>query len=225
MKRIKRYWAWWLMTVILIAYCILPHNPTFAATTKTTSIDVVDDWQQVNAGTLTVGNAKSLSDSYASILYIEVAPVEAVAQEGVTVIVEISYADDNWVLLLDFLTTAETVALTTINDATADAGDLDITLTDATTGDFDVPGRKWFIKSGTANLSESVKARSIATNTVTLCQDLLRSHTNGLTVYDRVDEYPIAIPVAAAQVRVLINNTDADCDVYFTTRVSKMTAI
>ena len=195
------------------------------ALTKTTSIDEIDPWQETAAGTLDVGAAKSLSDSYASMLYIEVAMIEAVDQVGVEVIVEVSYADDDWTKLIEFTGTAETPATTTINDATADEGDPSITLTDATTGDFDVPGRKWFIKDGTIGNSESVKTQVNAVHTVTLCQDLLRNHANGLSVYDRVDEWVVEIPMAAAHVRTLINNVDADSDVAFTTRISKVTVL
>jgi hypothetical protein len=73
--------------------------------------------------------------------------------------------------------------------------------------------------------SESVRTKSQAANVVTLFQDLIRNHTNGANVYDRVDEWAIEIPFAASQVRVLIDNTDADCDIYSTTRISKVTAL
>ena len=195
------------------------------ALTKTIVIDEVDPWQAVVAGTLAEGAAKSITDSYESLLYIECALIEAVATDGVEIIVEVSYGDDDWMLLTTFKGTSETPATTTINDAAVNAGDSTITLTDATTGDFDVPGRKWFIKDGTIGNSESVKSKSQATNVVTLCQDLLRSHANGLSVYDRVDEWCVAIPNAASHVRVLVNNVDADCDCAFTTRISKVTGI
>jgi len=193
------------------------------ALTKTTAIDQIDAWQPVVAGTLVEGAAKDISDAFEALLYIEVALVEAVAHSGAEIIVEVSYGDDNWMLLTTFLGTAETPATTTLNDAAANAGDSSLTLTDATTGDFDVPGRKWFILDGTYANSESVKTNINAVHTVTLCQDLLRSHANGLSVYDRVDEWCVALPNAASYVRALINNTDADCDVAFTTRISKIT--
>ena len=197
------------------------------ALTKTTTIDTIDDWSitDTQAGELSVGTAESLSGSYSAILYIEVAYVEAVATDGVEVIVEVSYADDNWVELTRFTGTAETPATTTINDGAVTAGDLTITLTDASTGDFDEVGRKWFIQDGTIANSESVRTRSEAGDTVTLCQDLLRNHADALNVYDRVDEWVVEMPFAASQVRVLINNKDADCDLAYTTRISKVTAL
>ena len=195
------------------------------ALTKTTSIDTIDAWQAVTAGTLTVGNADVISDSYNSILYLEIAIIEAVAHDGAEAIIEVSYADDEWVKLTEVKGTAETPATTTINDAAVSATDTTITLTDATTGDFDVVGRKWFIKDGTIANSESVRTKSNSTHTVTLCQDLIRAHADGLSVYDRVDEWVIQLPFAASQVRVLVNNVDADSDIAFTTRISKVTAL
>jgi len=214
-----------LVVIILMIVATMPAHKTMAALTVTTSIDEIDAWQAVTAGTLVIGTADSISDSYATVLYIEVALIEAVAQSGCDVIVEVSYADDNWMKLVEFTGTAETPATTTINDAAVTAGDTTITLTDATTGDFDVPGRKWFIKDGTIGNSESVRTQVNAVHTVTLCQDMLRNHADGLSVYDRVDEWVMSIPFGVAYVRTLINNTDADSDVAFTTRISKTTAL
>jgi hypothetical protein len=195
------------------------------ALTKTTSIVEIDAWAAITAATAREGAAHDVSASYNSLLYIEVALGEAVAHAGYTVFVEVSYADDDWVQLTSFSGTIETAATTTINDAAANAGDTTITLTDAATGDFDMVGRKWFILEGTVGNSESVRTKSQAANVVTLFQDMMRSHTNGANVYDRVDEWCIEIPFAASQVRVLIDNTDADCDIYSTTRISKVTAL
>jgi hypothetical protein len=194
------------------------------ALTKTTSILQLDAWQVVSAGTLVDGAVGTVSDSFDTVLYLEIAPVSTNATDGVEAMVEVSYADDDWMQLTTVKGTAETVATTTLNDAAATAGDPDITLTSAG-ADFNVVGRKWFIKDATAGNSESVRTKSVATNTVTLCQDLLRTHADGSDVYDRVDEWTIAIPFAVAKVRVLLNNVDADCDCMFTTRLSKVTAL
>ncbi len=204
---------------------ILLIQPLPAAITKTTTVTIIDDWQSLAFATLAVGNNHDISGSYQTKLYLEIAYTDTDAQAGVDVLVEISYANDNWVLLRRFTTTGDTPATTTINDATATAGDTTITLTDATTGDFDVPARKWFIVDGTVANSESVKTKSEAADTVTLCQDLLRSHADSLNVWDFVFEKTISIPMAAAQVRVLINNDDANADIHWTTRISKVTAI
>lgn len=224
--KIKKYWTAWLLTVCCILLLVIPPMVAEAALTKTTSIDEIDAWQAVVAGTLVVGTADSISDSYATVLYIEVALSDADAQAGCTVIVEVSYGDDNWMKLTEFTGTAETPALTDLDEAGgAAAGETTVTLTDATTGDYDVPSRKWFILDGTVGNSESVRTVVNSTHTVTLCQDLLRNHADAQVTTDRVDEWVVGIPFGASYVRTLINNTDADAGVHFSTRISKVTGL
>lgn len=222
----RKYWTAWLMTVCCLLLFVIPSTPAQAALAMTTSIDEVDAWQAVTQATLVVGNADSVSDSYATVLYIEVALTDSDPQAGCDVIVEVSYADDNWMQLTTFRGTAETPALTDLDEAGgAVAGETTVTLTDATTGDYDVPGRKWFILDGTVGNSESVRTVINSTHTVTLCQDILRNHADAQVTTDRVDEWVISIPFGVAYVRTLINNTDADAGVHFTTRISKVTAL
>lgn len=197
----------------------------YAALTKTTSVSTVDAWQVVTGGTLVVGNDADISGSYETILYIESAYVEAAATDGAEYIIEVSYADEQYVQLVTVKGTAETPATTTINDADVQAAETSLTLTDATTGDFRVVGRKWFIKDGTIANSEAVRTVVNSTHTVTITSPLLRAHSNGVSVYDRCDDWAIRIPFGASRVRVLANNVDADCDVAFTTRTSTVTAI
>ena len=219
--RLRRFKG--LVIVLVLAGLV---SATYAALTKSTTLATPhDDWQLVSPETVVDGVAYDVSGSYDTILYIEAALGEATASDGVEISVEISYADDDWTKLTQFKGTAETPAASTLNDAAATAGDADITLTDATAGDFAVKMRKWFILEGTVANSESVKTKANSTHTVTLCQDLIRSHTNGATVVDRVDEWCVRVPMAAAFVRVIVYNPDADCDAYFTSRVSKVTSL
>lgn len=221
---IRKYWTAWLITVCCLLLFVIPSVPVQAAPTMTTSIDEIDAWAIVGSATIREGTADQISDSYKTILYIEVALIEATAQDGVTVIVEVSYADDNWMELISFTGTAETAATTTLSTEEV-SGQTVLSLTDAATGDFDIIARKWFIKDGTIGNSESVKTKSVATNDVTVLQDTLRLHATATNVYDRVDEWVVNIPFGVAWVRVLINNTDADSDVASTTRISKVTAL
>jgi len=223
--KIMRWTMVSLACVVLAIVCVMPAHKTMAALTKTTAFDTIDAWQALAAGTIVAGTPEDVSGSFSTIIYIEVALTTAAAQAGCDVIVEISYADDDWMELTTFQGTAETPATTTINDADVVATDTSLTLTDATTGDFDVPGRKWFIVDGTVANSESVKTQVNAVHTVTLLQDLMRNHANGLSVWDRVDEWSISIPFGAAYVRVLINNTDADAGVHWRSFCSKVTAL
>jgi len=185
---------------------------------------VIDEWQPVVAATAVVGNSQLLQWPGEKMLYVETALVEATAHgTGAQVVVEISYGDDDWTLLTSFRGTAETAATTTLNGAVT-AADTTVTLTDATTGDFDVKLRKWFILDPNvyAN-SESLKTVSNSTHVVTTAQDVQRAHVTGANCYDRVDEFVITIPKAARYARVILNNDDADCDIAFTTRLSQVT--
>jgi len=194
---------------------------------KTSTVDVVDAWQTVTAGTAVVGSVGDISDGYGdSILYVEVAqtPADANAHAGGQgPVVQVSYADDDWVDYVTLSLTADTAATTTTVGAVTDANTV-IDLTDASTGDFDVVGRKWFIKDATIANSETVYTVSESGNAVTLASGVIRSHATGANVYDRVDDFVVSFPEAVAKVRVLWNNTDADCDIAVTSRLSKTTA-
>ncbi len=208
----------------LFALLVLPGHVALAALAKTTSIAELDAWQKVAAGTLDVGAAGDIHLSYDTILYLEIAYADTDDQEGVVVIVEVSYGDDDWTLLTKpFITPA----------ALTDDDDLDgqvfsdgetITLSDITA--FGNLGAKLFIENaGAPGSSESVRVQSVAGNVITLCQDLLRNHADAVFVYDEVYEYIFSIPASFAYVRVLINVTDVDSDIYYTTRLSKVTGL
>ena len=197
------------------------------ALTKTTTIVEIDAWQAVAVASLVVGTAKDISGSYDPILYIEAALTDADAQEGMTIIVEISYADDDWTKLYEFTGTAETPNTTPLADDPLAAGSTTINLDDASAGDFGTIGRKWFILDGVdVSKSESVRTKSISTNAVGVCQDTLRAHVTDTAVWDRVDEWGgLPIPMAAAYVRILYNNTDANAVVHVTSRLSTVTGL
>ncbi len=207
--------------LLLIPLCCV----AFAALAKTTSIVELDAWQVVDAGELIVGSAGNIADSYATILYLEIAYADIDGQDGVDVSIEVSYGDDDWTLLTSVFTTPPLAggAETTTLDGNAIAGSTVISLI-ASAG-FDVKGQKRFIENGNDVLSESVRTKSENANDVTLCHDLLRNQDSGDSVWEVVHEYVLPIPAALAFVRVLINNTDADATIFFTTRISKVTSL
>lgn len=219
-----------LVVVVMGIICITAWQPAQAALTMTTAIDTIDAWQAVVAGTLVDGTPDSISDSYSTILYIELVPIEDnVATDGAEVIVEISYADDLYIELVKLKATAETPLADDLDEGGGvTAGDTTITLTDESVGDLDVIGRRIFIyDTGAIANSEVVRVKSVnaGTNTLTLAQDVLNNHDDAETVHDRVDQWAIKIPFGAAYVRTIINNVDADHDYAFTTRISKVTAL
>jgi hypothetical protein len=193
------------------------------ALTKNTTIKELDDWQLVATETLVVGAVYDTSPNYDTALYIELAPVGS-QDVGVEINIEVSYADDNWVSLREVRGTIGILATTTV-DGNFSAGVSAIDLVDATAGNIDVVGNKWFILSTTVPFSQSVRTKSVAGNTVTLCHDLIRTASTGFNCYDRVDEWFVEIPIAASKVRILYNNTSPTQDAYVTSRVSEVTAL
>jgi hypothetical protein len=196
------------------------------ALTKTTTIIEIDPWTEIIATGAFTGAVADVSDSFASLLYIELGPTEAVANSGSLVRVEVSYADDNWVRYQAFTSSSTTAVTTTLNGAVA-VDDPTVTLTSAT-GNFTIPGQKFLIRddSGVAIVeSESCLVETESTNVVTLAQDVIRNHASGLNCYTDVDEWTVEIPVAAAKVRVFVSADDPDCNIAFTTRISKITSL
>ena len=204
--------------LLLIPLCCI----AFAALTKTTSIVELDAWQEVLAGTLDVGAAGDIHLSYDTILYLEIAYTDNANQDGVEVSIEVSYGDDNWTLLTKpFITPSGTGENTTI-DVGPSAGDSFVSVDDST--GFNTPGQKFFVSSA-GNDEETVRIKSEAGDVITLCHDFLYDHPGSTNLWGEVYEYILPIPAGFAYVRVLINNTDADADVFYTTRLSKVTSL
>ncbi len=215
MKRIRL-----AILFLLIPLCCV----AFAALVKTTSIVELDAWTEVLAGDLGVGLAGNVSDSYETILYLEIAFTSGNANDGVEVSIEVSYGDDNWTLLTPVFTTFDAASgpSDTIVDGGVTAGDTVCELDDGTFL-FDDPGHKWFVDDGSN--SETVRTKSAIGTAITLCHDFQFNHANATPVWHTVYERVIPIPAAFAFVRVIINNVDANANIHYTTRISKVTGL
>ena len=210
-----------LALTLLILLLIQP----LGAITKTTTIDVVDAWQTVNAGELNVGTAHNISTSYETYLAIRYTgePDQSLAAGALQFLVEISYAEDNWTLLHNYSAVALDTEDTTISGTEA-AGQTILTLTSAVTDGFDTVGLKWFILDGTIANSEIVRTKSASGDNVTIAHDTINSHTDSVVI-NEVHEIIISIPMPAAWVRVLPLNEDIDCDAHYTVLIYKVTGI
>ena len=195
--------------------------------TKTSAFTVADAWKSVAVVTIDTGAAIDLSTAYGGILNIQVGLNATAAHSGGD-IGDVEWSVDGnppWNFISDItLTPADTAATTTINDAAVTAGDRTITLTDATTGDFDVKGRFWFLLDGTIENSEVVETKTNASHTVTLVDPIVRSHANGLSVYDRGYRITVMIDERFPFVRAKFYNTDADCTIAKQVSYSKISA-
>ena len=205
----------------LFALLVLPGHVALAVLTKTTSMIGNVDWNSVPANTMAKMAAWNISDSYDTILYLEIAYTDEAPQDGVEVIIEVSYGDDDWTLL-DTFVTPPGLGWDDFLDGAVVAGETTVTFDGGT--EFDVPGQKFFFESGDDE-EETVRVKSFAGSTATLCHDLQFNHANATNVWGEVYEYVIHIPAPCAYVKVSIENPDADGDIYFTTRLSKVTSL
>lgn len=193
---------------------------------KTSTVTKVDAWQAVTAATTVEGTAADFSGGYGeSYFVIEIAQIEAVAHAGgLGPEVQVSVDGRTWIDYQTLSLTADTAATTTtVGALTVDANTV-VDLTDATTGDFDEQGRAWFIKDGTIANSEVVFTKSNATHVVTIMDNVQVSHSTGVSVYDRVDQFLVPIVEPFYYARLLAINTDADCDIAFSTHKAEATA-
>ena len=199
---------------------------TMTTPTKTSTVTKVDAWQIVTAATTVEGSAADFTDSYGDgIFNVEIAQIEAVAHAGGNgPMVQVSVDGRTW---LDYqvlsLTAGTAGTTTTVGALTADANTV-VDLTDATTADFDEQGRAWFIKDGTIANSEVVFTKSNATNAVTILDAVQVSHSTGVNVYDRVDQFSVVIVEPFQYAKLVAINTDSDCDIAFSTHAVKVTA-
>ena len=191
------------------------------ALTKTTTIDLIDEWASVGSGMMREGAAKSIADSYSSLLYIDLANTSTNAQSGVTITVEVSYGDVDWTPLLSFKSNA-TGAETSTLSAEVTVGSTNIFVTAVSS--MATIGRRWFVLDGTD--SEIVTTKSDKTGgQLGLTNGVKATHANTTPVYSLAESWVITLPDAASQVRVLYNNLDVDSSVFTTSRVSKITSV
>ena len=226
MKRILGITIGTLCLFCLLFVGVTPQESQ-AALTKSTAFDGIDAWQALGTAAMAVGNSEDVSLSYDTVVFIELAYTGAAANEGVTVYVEISSGTaDDWTPLWTAKSTAATAGLDDLDEAgNTLAGDTTITTTAGATDAFDVVGRTWFIVDTTVGESEVLRTKSWDTQTATLAQDAKYAHSDAEVISDTVFQWAVHIPVAAAYVRVLVNNTDADSAIHWRSHCSKVTSI
>ena len=194
------------------------------ALTKTSAIDVIDAWQSVAYGVQLTGITKNVADSYESMLQIEASPITAQASE-LEITVEVSYDDANWVALPTFSHVNTGSNYQTTLDGSVSAAGTALVLT-ASTYHSDV-GQKLLVFDGVtaANSETVIVATDAGSNTVTLCDPLLRDHATATVVSSVVDQWNYVVPTSASKVRVRYNNVDANCNMAVTSRILKVTGL
>jgi len=224
----KKYAKWLAALAVVCAVLVYPINDSHAALTKTAAFTVVDNWNAQGAATMEIGTPYDLSGSFGNaLLVIEIAYTDVQAQAGVDIIVEISYATDElWAPLPGgtITTLGGTAVADDLDEGGGTApGDGTVTLTDAT--GFDTVGQVWFIIDTTLADSEVVRTVSEAGEVVTLAEGMKNAHADAEVTWSIVRQHTFSIPFAAAFVRVSYNNTDADSDIHYHSRILEVTAI
>ena len=225
MKRILGITIGTLCLFCLLFVGVTPQD-SLAALTKSTAWDTIDAWQPLAVATMAVGNSEDISGSYDTIVYIEMAYTGAAAQAGVDIIVEISSGTaDDWTQLTTFKSPGGvTPNLDDLDEGSNTlAGDTTIDLTSET--GYTTVGQLWFIVDTTVAESEILRVKSISGQTITLAQDAKYAHSDAEVTTNSAYQWAVHIPFAAAYVRTLINNTDADATLHWRSHCSKVTSI
>jgi hypothetical protein len=118
--------------------------------------------------------------------------------------------NDEWVPLYEWQSTNGLTAAssTTLNDASVSAADTTFTLTSGT--GFIAGDHVYLRETGTPANSEWVRAKSIATNDLTIEEGLTRGHTNGINVSDLAESWCIPIDVSGhARIRLVVDTASA----------------
>jgi len=189
--------------------------------TKTSAISLIDAWQKVLAGTILIGETADLSDSYSSLFYLEVVPVDAglSEQSGVIITPQVSYADERWVDLQSLVSPKVATPYKLAIAVSVSSGATTITVTDATGF---TPGTKWLLEGEFVTDSEVFIVKSVSGLVITLADPLLNDHTQPFNVWAFVSQWSYKFPLEAAKGRILYNDTDSDSDIMVTTRLSKV---
>lgn len=216
-------------------------NTSFGALTK--SVEAVDAWVEVTAGTAREGATVDVSPNYQTTLAIDVALSEAAAETaGGTIWVEISSnttGDADWEVLTSFGGPTGTPFKRDISADEA-AGQTILSTTDPATGNLDHNGKFLFIENtATAANSEIVFQTANsgdAGDTITILDGLTNAQAaadgdiwgvDGVGAsFSPVAQYVVNIPDSAYRVRVIYDNINATgTDFFSRARLIKITGI
>ena len=181
---------------------------------KTAAIALLAHTQQAS-GAITVGSPVDVST--------RIGPATALVKMGRTIATALtnnlkfrlegsakSSGNDEWVPIYEWTSTNGLTAAskTTLNDATCNAADTTFTLTSGT--GFTAGDLVYLRETGTPGNSEWVRAKSIATNDLTVEDGITRAHTNGIDVTDLAEMWQIPFDAAGQyRVRLVVDGASA----------------
>lgn len=252
-KKIRENWG----KITIVTLCLMlvvgsillmvlwPAQKAQAALTKTETTEALT-WTLLTdtadaAGIKETGSI-DVSDSYDTVFHIDVCGAEAGAHPGTQVIVQTSSeagVDGSWTTLVEFVSDAVTFVKLDVNDvntgAVLDANGID-------TAHFNHDGKIIFCyDTGTIGNSDILYqiSHDDGANTITCLDEPDHAQDTDCDLYtvdgdasggntSAVNSWPVAIPLAASQVRVIFNNwygLGSDMNVLVRVRVVKATAL
>jgi hypothetical protein len=228
----KNFAKWFLgmFAVLLIVglYDLITRESEAVLTTTPTA---VDEWAEVGQNSVREGATTTISDSYQTILYIDVAITSAPAHTGTKIWVQVSAntsGDEDWYTFVEFIGPAGTVDLENLGGAEA-AGQTQLEVAD-TTGLYDEDETRWIFIEDTGTVADSEMCVLVEHDTnvsVTVLDGLTNAKDAADVLTDIARNYVINVPFGYVRVRVIYDNTyDADgATVHTKCRISEVTAL
>jgi len=198
---------------LLFASIFLLWSTAFA--TPLNEVDTVDAWTAIAQNTITVGETKTVSANYQTLLVIDAILDTATATtNGLRIRVQGSTSanDNNWYDIAEFSTLAGLTANTGNLTGGTDATNTTLTIASATL----VKGAKVFIKDATIGNSELRLMKNIAsTSTVTIESGLTLGHALNTPCWTgtgsggqlTIATIPVNIPDSTTRIRTIYDNS------------------
>ncbi|MHC4984176.1 MAG: hypothetical protein ACYTF6_13540 [Planctomycetota bacterium] len=196
----------------------------------TIAATAVDAWAEVAQNAVREGAAMTISDSYVSHVYVDIALSNTTAHTGTRILLQVSSessTDEFWVDLVEMIAVVGTANTEAITNNPAAAGTTVFTVAD-TTGYAADGALLIFIEDATAANSELMLMVSHSANTSVTVQDgSTREHANTAVLSNVAESFIFTIPLGFLRARVIFDNTyDSDGATVFTrTRVVETTAL
>ena len=195
----------------------------------------IDAWALNATNTVRIGATVDVSDSYQSILHIDMAlGTDATPHIGTRVLVQCSSSSaDNefWTERMDFIAlvgTANTEAITNNPLAAAETSITVASTTGYVPGAADVPTLLCLLIDNTVANSELVRIVSYVSNTSVECMEgVKREHANTAVLTNVAATYSAELPLGTVRARVIYDNEydTVGSGIYTRTRITKTTAL
>jgi len=192
----------------------------------TKSTAPIDGWGQVAVGAIRKGNEHDVSGYYGAVLNVIIAHDSTNAHANgalVTIETRAGDEDEDWRELVTFRSAGGTAAQVNV-DEECPAGSTQLKVN--STAQFETKNDQYFVKNASLGNSEIVRNNGFAGDDyIELLDGLTNTQEITSVVFDKVEQFAMAIPFEASRVRVLVWNDDADCTICTKTDIEKVIAV